>query len=195
MTRRLVDVAQDVVINEDDCETLRGLSVSALKDNEDIVEPLSERILGRVSVHDIYDPITEELIIESGVEITEEVAAKIDATSIEEVEIRSVLTCETRQGVCAKCYGRNLSTGRMSHIGEAVGVIAAQSIGEPGTQLTLRTFHVGGTASNIAVDANIKSKFDGVVEFDELRTVKSTDEEGNKVRSRDGKIWRNQDLE
>ncbi len=181
LTRRLVDVAQDVVINEEDCETLRGLSVSALKDNEDIVEPLSERILGRVSVHDIYDPITEELIIESGVEITEEVATKIDATSIEEVEIRSVLTCETRQGVCAKCYGRNLSTGRMSHIGEAVGVIAAQSIGEPGTQLTLRTFHVGGTASNIAVDANIKSKFDGVIEFDELRTVKSTDEEGNKV--------------
>ncbi len=181
LTRRLVDVAQDVVINEEDCGTLRGLAVSALKDNEDIVEPLSERILGRVSVHDIYDPITEELIIESGVEITEDIAAKIDATSIEEVEIRSVLTCETRQGVCAKCYGRNLSTGRMSHIGEAVGVIAAQSIGEPGTQLTLRTFHVGGTASNIAVDANIKSKFDGVVEFDELRTVKSTDEEGNKV--------------
>jgi DNA-directed RNA polymerase subunit beta' len=181
LTRRLVDVAQDVVINEEDCETLRGLSVSALKDNEDIVEPLSERILGRVSVHDIYDPITEELIVESGAEITEEVANKIDLTSIEEVEIRSVLTCETRQGVCAKCYGRNLSTGRMSYIGEAVGVIAAQSIGEPGTQLTLRTFHVGGTASNIAVDANIKSKFDGFVEFDELRTVKSTDEEGNKV--------------
>ncbi len=181
LTRRLVDVAQDVVINEDDCETLRGLAVSALKDNEDIVEPLSERILGRVSVHDIYDPITEELIMESGVEITEEIAAKIDTTSIEEVEIRSVLTCETRQGVCAKCYGRNLSTGRMSHIGEAVGVIAAQSIGEPGTQLTLRTFHVGGTASNIAVDANIKSKFDGFVEFDELRTVKSSDEEGNPI--------------
>ena len=174
-------MAQDVVINEDDCETLRGLSVSALKDNEDVVESLSERILGRVNVHDIYDPISEELILESGNEITEEITAKIDATSIEQVEIRSVLTCETRQGVCAKCYGRNLSTGRMSHIGESVGVIAAQSIGEPGTQLTLRTFHVGGTASNIAVDANIKSKFDGVVEFDELRTVKSTDEEGNKV--------------
>ncbi|MEP5611944.1 MAG: DNA-directed RNA polymerase subunit beta', partial [Cyclobacteriaceae bacterium] len=167
LTRRLVDVAQDVVINEDDCETLRGLSVSALKDNEDIVESLSERILGRASVHDIYDPINDELILESGGEITEEIAARIDATSIEEVEIRSVLTCETRQGVCAKCYGRNLSTGRMSHIGEAVGVIAAQSIGEPGTQLTLRTFHVGGTASNIAVEANIKSKFDGVIEFDE----------------------------
>ncbi len=181
LTRRLVDVAQDVVINEEDCGTLRGLSVSALKDNEEVVEPLSERILGRVSVHDIYDPITDELIIESGQEFTEEIAEYIDSSSIEEVEIRSVLTCETRQGVCAKCYGRNLSTGRLSHVGEAVGVIAAQSIGEPGTQLTLRTFHVGGTASNIAVDANIKAKFDGVIEFDELRTVKSTDEEGNKI--------------
>ncbi|MEQ6167618.1 DNA-directed RNA polymerase subunit beta' [Ekhidna sp. MALMAid0563] len=181
LTRRLVDVAQDVVINEDDCGTLRGLSVSALKDNEEVVEALSERILGRVSVHDIYDPITEELIIESGAEFTEEIADYIDQSSIEEVEIRSVLTCETRQGVCAKCYGRNLSTGKMSHVGESVGVIAAQSIGEPGTQLTLRTFHVGGTASNIAVDANIKAKFDGVVEFDELRTVKSTDDEGNKI--------------
>ncbi len=181
LTRRLVDVAQDVVTNEDDCGTLRGLTVFDLKDNEDIVEPLSERILGRVSVHDIYDPISEELIVEAGNEITEEIATRIEVTSIEKVEIRSVLTCETRQGVCARCYGRNLSTGRMSHIGESVGVIAAQSIGEPGTQLTLRTFHVGGIASNIAVDANIKSKFDGFVEFDELRTVKSTDEEGNKV--------------
>ncbi|XOV91861.1 MAG: DNA-directed RNA polymerase subunit beta' [Bacteroidota bacterium] len=183
LTRRLVDVAQDVVVNEDDCGTLRGLSVSALKDNEEVVEDLSERILGRVSVHDIYDPITEELIVESGGEITEEIAERIDFnTSIEEVEIRSVLTCESKQGVCAKCYGRNLSTGNMAHIGESVGVIAAQSIGEPGTQLTLRTFHVGGTASNIAVDANIKAKFDGVIEFDELRTVDSTDEEGNKIK-------------
>ena len=181
LTRRLVDVAQDVVINEDDCGTLRGLSVSALKDNEEIVEPLSERVLGRVSVHDIYDPITEELVIEAGAEFTEEIAEYIDQSSIEEVEIRSVLTCETRQGVCAKCYGRNLSSGKMSHVGESVGVIAAQSIGEPGTQLTLRTFHVGGTASNIAVDANIKAKFDGVIEFDELRTVKSTDDEGKKI--------------
>jgi DNA-directed RNA polymerase subunit beta' len=181
LTRRLVDVAQDVVINEDDCGTLRGLSVSALKDNEEVVESLYERLLGRVSVHDVYDPITDELIIEGGNEFNEEISEVIENSSIEEVEIRSVLTCETRQGVCAKCYGRNLSTGRMSHIGEAVGVIAAQSIGEPGTQLTLRTFHVGGTASNIAVDANIKAKFDGVVEFDELRTVKSTDEEGKKL--------------
>ena len=192
LTRRLVDVAQDVVVNEDDCGTLRGLTVSALKDNEDVVEPLSERILGRVSVHDIFDPITEEPIIESGGEITEEIANKIDQTSIEEVEIRSPLTCETRQGVCAKCYGRNLASGNMAHIGESVGVIAAQSIGEPGTQLTLRTFHVGGTASNIAVDANIKSKFDGVIEFDEeLRTIKSKDEDGNdilKVMGRSGEI-------
>lgn len=182
LTRRLVDVAQDMVVNEDDCGTLRGLAVQALKDNEEVVEPLSERILGRVSVHNIYDPITEELLVESGYEITEEVADRVEATSIEEVEIRSVLTCETKQGVCAKCYGRNLATGNMAHMGESVGVIAAQSIGEPGTQLTLRTFHVGGTASNIAVDANIKAKFDGVIEFDELRTVDSTDEDGNKVK-------------
>ncbi|MBC6410205.1 MAG: DNA-directed RNA polymerase subunit beta' [Ekhidna sp.] len=181
LTRRLVDVAQDVVINEEDCGTLRGLSVSALKDNEEIVEALSERILGRVSVHDIYDPISDELVIEAGQEFTEEIAEYIDNSAIEEVEIRSVLTCETHQGVCAKCYGRNLSTRKMSYTGESVGVIAAQSIGEPGTQLTLRTFHVGGTASNIAVDANIKAKFDGFIEFDELRTVKFTDEEDKKI--------------
>lgn len=181
LTRRLVDVAQDLVITEADCGTLRGLTVAALKDNEDIVEPLSERILGRVSVHDIYDPITDELICESGAEITEDIAKTIDETSIEEVEIRSLLTCETKQGGCAKCYGRNLSTGRMVHVGEAVGVIAAQSIGEPGTQLTLRTFHVGGTASNIAVDANIKAKFDGVIEFEGVRTISTIDNEGDKV--------------
>lgn len=181
LTRRLVDVAQDLVITEHDCGTLRGLTVSALKDNEDIVEPLSERILGRVSVHDIYDPITDELICESGAEITEDVAKRIDETSIEEVEIRSLLTCETKQGGCANCYGRNLATGKMVHAGEAVGVIAAQSIGEPGTQLTLRTFHVGGTASNIAVDANIKAKFDGVIEFEGIRTIKTTNKDGDKV--------------
>ncbi|MEP2771268.1 MAG: DNA-directed RNA polymerase subunit beta' [Fulvivirga sp.] len=181
LTRRLVDVAQDVVITEVDCGTLRGLTVSALKDNEDIVEPLSERILGRVSVHDIYDPVTDEVICESGEEITEAVAKRIDETSIEEVEIRSLLTCETKQGGCGKCYGRNLATGKMVHAGEAVGVIAAQSIGEPGTQLTLRTFHVGGTASNIAVDANIKAKFDGVIEFEGIRTIKTTNKDGDKV--------------
>ena len=182
LTRRLVDVAQDLVITEDDCGTLRGLKVSALKDNEDIVEALSERILGRVSVHDIYDPLNDELICKANEEITDEVAKRIDETSIEEVEIRSILTCETKVGGCAKCYGRNLATGKMVQEGEAVGVIAAQSIGEPGTQLTLRTFHVGGTASNIAVDANIKAKFSGVVEFEGVRTVDTTDKDGNKVK-------------
>jgi len=181
LTRRLVDVAQDVVITEHDCGTLRGLTVQALKDNEDIVEPLSERILGRVSVHDIYDSVSDELICESGEEITEVIAKKVDESSIEEVEIRSLLTCETKQGGCAKCYGRNLATGKMVHAGESVGVIAAQSIGEPGTQLTLRTFHVGGTASNIAVDANIKAKFDGEIEFEGIRTIKTTNKDGDKV--------------
>jgi len=191
LTRRLHDVAQDVIINEEDCGTLRGLQVSALKDNEDIVEPLAERILGRVSVHDVNDPLSGELIVSSGDEITEEVAARIDETSIETVEIRSVLTCETRNGVCAKCYGRNLATGRMVSIGEAVGVIASQSIGEPGTQLTLRTFHVGGTAQNIALDANIKAKFDGTVRFDEMRTVETTTPDGEQatvVMGRSGEI-------
>ena len=181
LTRRLVDVAQDLVITEEDCGTLRGLTVAALKDNEDIVEALSERILGRVSVHDIYDPLTDELICASGEEITEEITKRIDETSIEEVEIRSILTCETKQGGCAKCYGRNLASGKMVQSGESVGVIAAQSIGEPGTQLTLRTFHVGGTASNIAVDANIKAKFDGVIEFEGIRTIKTTNKDGDKV--------------
>ena len=181
LTRRLVDVAQDLVINEEDCGTLRGLTVTALKDNEEVVEPLSERILGRVSVHDIYDPLTDELILESGDEITEELAKRIEDTSIEEVEIRSLLTCETKRGGCAKCYGRNLATGRMVTSGEAVGVIAAQSIGEPGTQLTLRTFHVGGTASNIAVDAQIQAKFPGKLEFDGIRFVETKDAEGEKV--------------
>ncbi|WP_017732372.1 DNA-directed RNA polymerase subunit beta' [Nafulsella turpanensis] len=181
LTRRLVDVAQDVVINEEDCGTLRGINVSALKDNEDIVEPLSERILGRVSVHDVYDPITEELLITAGEEITEEVAARVDETSIEDIEIRSVLTCEARQGVCSLCYGRNLASGKMVHQGEAVGVIAAQSIGEPGTQLTLRTFHVGGTASNIAVEAQIRAKFEGEIKFEELRSIQTTNEEGEAI--------------
>ncbi|MDH3708494.1 MAG: DNA-directed RNA polymerase subunit beta' [Cyclobacteriaceae bacterium] len=181
LTRRLVDVAQDVVVNEADCGTLRGLVVSALKDNEDVVEPLAERILGRVSVHDIYDPHTEELILYAGDEITEELAMRIEETSLEEVEIRSVLTCETKRGVCAKCYGRNLASGAMVQQGEAVGVIAAQSIGEPGTQLTLRTFHVGGTASNIAIDARIVAKFPGKIEFEELRSVKTTNNDGDKV--------------
>jgi DNA-directed RNA polymerase subunit beta' len=181
LTRRLVDVAQDLVITEEDCGTLRGLKVTALKDNEDIVEPLSERIVGRVTVHDIYDPLTEKLICLANEHITDDIAKLIEETNIEEVEIRSILTCETKIGGCAKCYGRNLATGRSVQTGEAVGVIAAQSIGEPGTQLTLRTFHVGGTASNIAVDANIKAKFPGYVEFETIRTVETADKEGNNV--------------
>jgi DNA-directed RNA polymerase subunit beta' len=182
LTRRLVDVAQDLVITEEDCGTLRGLKVTALKDNEDIVEPLSERIVGRVTVHDIYDPVTEELILASNESITDELAKKIEESAIEEIEIRSLLTCESKIGGCAKCYGRNLATGKMVQAGEAVGVIAAQSIGEPGTQLTLRTFHVGGAASNIATEASIRAKFSGVVEFESIRTVDTTDKDDNKVK-------------
>ena len=151
LTRRLVDVAQDVIINEEDCGTLRGLSVTSLKKNDEIVETLYERMLGRTSLHDIYNPSTGELIVNAGEELTEDICKAIENSPIETVDIRSVLTCESLQGVCAKCYGRNLSTGNMVQNGEAVGVIAAQSIGEPGTQLTLRTFHVGGTASNVTI--------------------------------------------
>ena len=182
LTRRLVDVSQDVIVNETDCGTLRGLEVSALKDNEDIVESLSERILGRVTVHDVYDPITNALIAESGAEITEEIARAIEETAIDFVEIRSVLTCESKRGICAKCYGRNLATGFMVQKGEAVGVIAAQSIGEPGTQLTLRTFHVGGTASNIAVDATILAKFGGKIELEDVRSLETVNNEGEPVK-------------
>lgn len=171
LTRRLVDVAQDVVINETDCGTLRGLTISALKKNEEIVETLYDRILGRTTLHDIYHPLSSELIMKGGKEITEELGREIEASPIENVEIRSVLTCESKQGVCAKCYGRNLASGMMVQKGEAVGVIAAQSIGEPGTQLTLRTFHVGGTASNIAITSKLEAKFDGLLEIDELRYV------------------------
>lgn len=179
LTRRLVDVAQDVVISETDCGTLRGLTTSALKKSEDVVETLYDRILGRVTLHDIYHPITGKFIISAGEEITEEIGKEIEASPIETVEIRSVLTCESKQGVCAKCYGRNLATGRLVVHGESVGVVAAQSIGEPGTQLTLRTFHVGGTASNIAISARITAKFDGELDFDELRFVPYTNAEGN----------------
>jgi DNA-directed RNA polymerase subunit beta' len=171
LTRRLHDVAQDVIITEQDCGTLRGLSLTALKDNDDVVESLYERILGRTGLYDVYHPETGDLIINAGSEITEEIAKAIEGAGIEEMEIRSVLTCEIRNGVCAKCYGRNLTNGRMVQRGEAVGVIAAQSIGEPGTQLTLRTFHVGGTASSIAAESQIVSKHDGIVSFDELKTV------------------------
>ncbi|MCP4520603.1 MAG: DNA-directed RNA polymerase subunit beta' [Cytophagales bacterium] len=179
LTRRLVDVAQDAVVNEEDCGTLRGLEVSALIENDEIVEPLSARLLGRVSVHDVYHPISNELIVAAGEEITEQIGKEIEEADIESVEMRSPLTCETKRGVCAKCYGRNLATGKMVQKGEAVGVIAAQSIGEPGTQLTLRTFHVGGTASHMAADASVIAKSDGVIQFEEVITVASEDEEGN----------------
>ncbi len=179
LTRRLVDVSHDVIINEEDCGTLRGLVASAIKDKDEVVESLGDRILGRTSVHDIYNPVTGELIIHSGEMITEDIADLIESLPIEQVEIRSVLTCESRKGVCAKCYGRNLATGRMVEKGEVVGVIAAQSIGEPGTQLTLRTFHVGGTASNTVTDNGIKSKYnDGRLHFEELRTITKVDENG-----------------
>jgi DNA-directed RNA polymerase subunit beta' len=173
LTRRLVDVAQDVVITEQDCGTLRGLTTSALKKSEEVVESLYDRILGRVALHDIYHPHTGELIITGSEEITEDIAAVIESSPIEQVEIRSVLTCESKKGVCAKCYGRNLASGKMVQKGEAVGVIAAQSIGEPGTQLTLRTFHVGGAAANIAILSKIEAKYDGILEIDELRSVES----------------------
>ena len=182
LTRRLVDVSHDVIINEEDCGTLRGLVCTALKNNDEVIASLYERILGRVSVHDIIHPTTGELIVSGGEEITEDIARKIEESPIESVEIRSVLTCESKKGVCAKCYGRNLATSRMVEKGEAVGVIAAQSIGEPGTQLTLRTFHAGGTASNIAANATIVAKNNCRVEFDELRTVDATDETGEAVK-------------
>lgn len=178
LTRRLVDVAQDVIVNENDCGTLRGLIASDVKNNEEVVASLHERILGRTTVHDVYHPMTGALIIKAGNEITEEIAKIIDDSPIERVEIRSVLTCEAETGVCSKCYGRNLATGRMAQVGEAIGVIAAQSIGEPGTQLTLRTFHVGGIAGNVSSQSTVVSKYEGIAEIDELRSVPSTDENG-----------------
>ena len=182
LTRRLVDVSHDVIVNEEDCGTLRGLVCTALKNNDEVIATLYERILGRVSVHDIIHPTTGELIVAGGEEITEDVAQKIEDSSIESVEIRSVLTCESKKGVCAKCYGRNLATSRMVNKGEAVGVIAAQSIGEPGTQLTLRTFHAGGTAGNIAANASIVAKHDARLEFEELRVVDTVEETGEAVK-------------
>ncbi|OUT70120.1 MAG: DNA-directed RNA polymerase subunit beta' [Crocinitomicaceae bacterium TMED16] len=180
LTRRLVDVAQDVVINSEDCGTLRGIVATALKKNDEIVEPLYDRILGRTSVHDIYVPESDDIIVSAGELIDEDVAEMIQEAEIEEVEIRSVLTCEMRRGVCAKCYGRNLSNHRLAQRGDSVGVVAAQSIGEPGTQLTLRTFHVGGTASNIADVSDIKAKGNGLLEIDELRTIEKKGDDGKK---------------
>ncbi|MEX2405604.1 MAG: DNA-directed RNA polymerase subunit beta', partial [Candidatus Paceibacterota bacterium] len=190
LTRRLVDVSQDIIINERDCGTLRGIKMQALKDNEDIIESLENRIIGRVSMHAIKDPITDDPICESNELIDENIAKKIAETSIEEVEIRSVLTCETERGVCAKCYGRDMARNSIVETGEAVGVIAAQSIGEPGTQLTLRTFHVGGTASRMESDSQHKAKFDGTIEFENIRVVEYDDGEEihNVVLSRAGEL-------
>src|SRR6476660_264472 len=183
LTRRLVDVAQDVVIGEEDCGTLRGIATTALKDNEDIIEPLSDRIEGRTSLHNIYNPGNDETIIEAGAEITEEIAKVIEDAGIETVEIRSVLTCESKRGVCVKCYGTNLATGTITQRGDAVGIIAAQSIGEPGTQLTLRTFHVGGVAGSASVESSLTARFEGTIQFDGLRTVTTENNEGEKVQT------------
>ena len=180
LTRRLVDVANDITITEEDCGTLRGGSIAAIKNNEDIVSSLYERILGRVSVHNIYHPNSGELLVSSGEEITEEIAGSIENSPIERIEVRSVLTCEAKKGVCSKCYGRNLATGKLVQMGEAVGTIAAQSIGEPGTQLTLRTFHVGGTAGNISTENSLKAKYEGIVEYEELRSVEYVQDNGQK---------------
>ncbi|MEA3496112.1 MAG: DNA-directed RNA polymerase subunit beta' [Bacteroidota bacterium] len=191
LTRRLHDVAQDVVVREQDCGTLRGIVTTALKDNEEVVQTLYDRILGRVALHDVYNPITNKLILVSGENITEEIAAEIEDSTIDSIEIRSVLTCETRNGVCEKCYGRNLARGTRVQRGEAVGVIAAQSIGEPGTQLTLRTFHVGGTASKIASESQINAKVDGVIEYEGIKVIDNINDEGEKsniVVSRSGEI-------
>ena len=182
LTRRLVDVSQDVVIADDDCGTLRGIATSALKDNEDVIEALADRIEGRTSLHNVYHPVTEQLIINAGEEISSDVAKEIDDAGIESVEIRSVLTCESKRGVCVKCYGKNLATGYLAQRGDAVGIIAAQSIGEPGTQLTLRTFHVGGVAGSASIESTLVAKFDGTIQFDGLRTVETVNNEGKKAK-------------
>ncbi|MBE0556638.1 MAG: DNA-directed RNA polymerase subunit beta', partial [Proteobacteria bacterium] len=190
LTRRLIDVAQDSIIAETDCGTIRGVMTGALKEGEDIKEPLSERIMGRVSVHDVVDPINNEVIVHAGEMIDEERAQVISESSIEAVEIRSVLTCDSRRGVCAKCYGRDLTTGSLIVSGSAVGVIAAQSIGEPGTQLTLRTFHTGGTASLIAAQSQVHAKFDGRIQFDGVKVIEymAGDEARHVVSGRSGMI-------
>ena len=187
LTRRLHDVAQDVVVNEDDCGTLRGLEVRALKKSEEIVESLGERIIGRVSLGDIVDPLSDEVYASAGELITEDIAERIDASPIEVVEVRSPLTCATKRGICAKCYGTNLATNKMAQMGDSAGVIAAQSIGEPGTQLTLRTFHVGGTAGNVSEENKILAKFNGKVELEDVRTVEGENGE-NIVIGRTGEM-------
>jgi len=191
LTRRLVDVAQDVVVKEEDCETLRGIDTFALKENEKIIQSLADRIEGRYTLHEIKHPVSDEEILGSGDYITRDKARYIDDEGIEMVTIRSVLTCSVKRGVCRKCYGKNLATGRIAEMGDAVGIIAAQSIGEPGTQLTLRTFHVGGTASVSKTESSLLSKFDGKVEFDSMRTTQHIDDNGKAstvVLARTGEI-------
>jgi DNA-directed RNA polymerase subunit beta' len=181
LTRRLVDVSQDVIVNTVDCGTLRGIEVKALKKNEEIVEKLQARIVGRTALNDVINPLTKEVLVENGQHIDEVIAQAIEDSPIETVEVRSALTCEAKRGICAQCYGRNLATNKMVQKGEAVGVVAAQSIGEPGTQLTLRTFHVGGIAGNISEENKLKVKFDGIAEIEDLKTVKGQDNEGNNI--------------
>ncbi len=181
LTRRLVDVSQDVIINEVDCGTLRGLDVSALKKNDEIMETLAERILGRITLNDVYNPRTNEVLVPANTELTEDLVTLIESAEVESVEVRSALTCEAKKGICARCYGHSLSTLKMVQRGESVGVIAAQSIGEPGTQLTLRTFHVGGIAGNISEENKLKTKFAGKVKIEDLKTVEGKDSDGNKV--------------
>src|SRR5699024_8573855 len=181
LTRRLVDVSQDVIVLEEDCGTLRGIEVEALKKNDEVVQSLGDRILGRTALNDVIDPVSDEILAEAGQELNEDVVEKIEASALDMVEVRSPLTCEAKRGICTKCYGRNLANGKSVQRGEAVGVVAAQSIGGPGTQLTLSTFHVGGIAGNISEEHEVDAKYDGIAEIDDLKTVKGEDSEGKPV--------------